>query len=307
MCIIVAKPKDIQLPEESVFKNCWYNNPDGAGIMYVKNGLVTIQKGLMTYEAFKGTLEKLKRSMDTTQVPMVFHFRIATHGKVNAENTHPFPISDDEDLLQKKRLKTRIGVAHNGIITLAERSQTSSLSDTQVFIRDYLSLIAQDPKFYKRPGMLTLIERLIKSKMSILSADGDLVNIGMFEESKGCYFSNNSYLDDYGWDYSGGLYSYGSYSDKKFSTIYYTKRLMWLDDEHYIIKDNDFVPLDSFLYLMDNMGLLYIYDYTEDVAYYYSCDTVYDSNIQPVKYDISKAEWLTVTTKKYKKDKIKEA
>ena len=52
MCIIIAKEKYGRLPSEKELKNCFTNNSDGAGFMYVKNGKVVIDKGYMKYEAF---------------------------------------------------------------------------------------------------------------------------------------------------------------------------------------------------------------------------------------------------------------
>jgi hypothetical protein len=53
MCIIVYKPKGIELPKEDILKNCFDNNADGAGYMYAHKGKVLIHKGFMDWEDFK--------------------------------------------------------------------------------------------------------------------------------------------------------------------------------------------------------------------------------------------------------------
>lgn len=70
---------------------------------------------------------------------------------------------------------------------------------------------------------------------------------------------------------------------------------MWLDDEHYIIKNDDFFPLNSHQYLMDKTGFLYVYDYKSDKAIYYSHATVYDSNLNTVHFDETKSESFLVS------------
>ena len=44
MCIIIEKPKYAKTPSRKVLKNCWDNNPDGAGYMYNAGGKVYIYK-----------------------------------------------------------------------------------------------------------------------------------------------------------------------------------------------------------------------------------------------------------------------
>ena len=52
MCILVIKPKGKEMPSKKILRNCWENNPDGAGMMYVKDGHVVIDKGYMEFSDF---------------------------------------------------------------------------------------------------------------------------------------------------------------------------------------------------------------------------------------------------------------
>ena len=119
MCIIAAKPAGVKLPERDVFRTMWDGNSDGAGFMYVENGHVKIEKGFMKYKNFTKALDKVAGRLDLTKTPMVFHFRITTHGGTKPENTHPFPITDNIGALKKHTMTTDVGVAHNGIIDLS--------------------------------------------------------------------------------------------------------------------------------------------------------------------------------------------
>ena len=103
MCIIVAKEKGKQLPSKKILETCFDNNHDGAGLMYVKNNQVVIDKGYMTFKDFYKRVKELKKEFnsDLTDKAIVFHFRIGTSGENDKKTTHPFPISNNSEDLRK--------------------------------------------------------------------------------------------------------------------------------------------------------------------------------------------------------------
>ena len=101
MCIIVVKKAGIAAPSDEMFENMWNHNPDGAGFMYTANGGVCIEKGFMEYKDFYKAYKRVEGKIDTVQTPMIFHFRITTHGGTSPENTHPFPVTDNLSTLRK--------------------------------------------------------------------------------------------------------------------------------------------------------------------------------------------------------------
>lgn len=207
MCIIVVKKKGVELPSESIFKNCFYNNDDGAGFMYNYNGKVIIQKGFMTYKDFKDALDNALSVIDNPKdTGMVFHFRITTQGGTNPQNCHPFPVTHEENLLRQTYVTTELGAAHNGIISLTSsygsyyyygkqvKNPDSHLSDTQIFIRDYLSTIKKmKSDFYKDKMCLKLVEKLIDSKMCFLDGNGNITTVGSFVTEDDVLYSNSTY------------------------------------------------------------------------------------------------------------------
>lgn len=196
MCIIVYKPKGIKMPDRKTLKTCWTNNPDGAGYMYPSNNQVIIKKGFMSFDEFHKNLiyDYLRYGVGTD---FVMHFRISTQGGVNKQCCHPFPLSKDMNDLKCTRAKSKIGVAHNGIIDLTTEyysvRSTITYSDTMKFITDYLSLIIKDNNFYKDDDTLELIERLAESKLAIMDGTGHTTLIGKFEKDNGVYYSNEYY------------------------------------------------------------------------------------------------------------------
>ena len=144
MCIIVVKDKKNKLPKEEYLRNCFENNPDGAGFMYTKKGSVIIDKGYMTYKNFIKRYKKLcKKFNNFDNKALIMHFRIGTAGANSPQNTHPYPITDDKKLLHKTYVKTNLGMAHNGIIRAYNPPQNvKDINDTQNFIMNYESIIS---------------------------------------------------------------------------------------------------------------------------------------------------------------------
>jgi hypothetical protein len=165
----------------SLLRDCWNANPDGAGLMYVDNGMIRIVKGFMTWKHFKGYV-KAHRTVLAKQA-VVFHFRWATHGTISAGNCHPFPIRATG--LTDTNTLVDVALAHNGVIP--EMEVHTQASDSLVFVRDYLAPLG--------PAVLDMGELLVKftaSKFAIMSA-ARLVLAGDFVHDAGWYFSNASY------------------------------------------------------------------------------------------------------------------
>ena len=159
MCIIVAKNKGVKLPSRATLRECFKNNKDGAGLMYVKNGKVIIDKGFMTFEDLNRKIKSLKREFksDLTNKAIVFHFRIGTHGQNDKATTHPFPISNKFEDLRATHFETDIAMAHNGIRSAYNYDKI--LSDTQSFIKDYVSIFKElNRNFYKNNRVMNLIK-----------------------------------------------------------------------------------------------------------------------------------------------------
>jgi len=200
MCIIVYKPLNVAFPKKETLEECFKRNDDGAGYMYTFNNKVHIRKGFDNFKSFYNSLQKSIK-VTGTDVPYVMHFRISTQAHGRKDCTHPFPLSSKMDDLRCLSASCNIGIAHNGIISLTSSSpyhygfkEVITYSDTMLFITDYLSLIIKNKNYYKDKNKLTLIERLVESKLAILDSDGHCELIGNFIEDNGIYYSNSSYV-----------------------------------------------------------------------------------------------------------------
>jgi predicted glutamine amidotransferase len=177
MCIIIYKPENMTL-NENTLQNSWNNNPNGAGFMYAENNKLHIVKGLMTYEEFKTAYDPHKEKQ------CVIHFRIATHGLTNKENTHPFLINKN------------LGLVHNGIIHKLSCNINTDMSDTWHLVEKLMKPLPGINKLWKLDSYQTLIEDYIgASKLVFMD---NLGNTAIYNENLGnwnseCWFSNYSY------------------------------------------------------------------------------------------------------------------
>lgn len=200
MCIIVAKNRKSKLPTKQTLENCFNNNNDGAGFMYVnENHQVVIDKGYMTFNEFYSHYKKLKKRYNNFKnKALVMHFRIGTSGSNTPENTHPYPITPTLSNLKKTYFTTNLGVAHNGIISYYTPKDKKDYNDTQNFIMKYLSkLYTHYPTFYKDKDIMYGVEQVCGSKLCFLNKDEELFYVGEFILDKGIMYSNSTYTTSY--------------------------------------------------------------------------------------------------------------
>lgn len=173
MCIAILKPKD-KILSKDILKTCCENNPDGMGFAYIDGDTMYIKKYMKFNDFYKDYKEV------ETKSNMLIHFRIATHGKVEIDNCHPF------------WLNHRMALIHNGIIS--GYGERNTKSDTRDFIDKVIGKISW--KLMKNPSYRELISKAIGySKLAILDITGDywIINEKDGYWNDGVWFSNKSY------------------------------------------------------------------------------------------------------------------
>mgnify|MGYP003139787303 FL=1 len=201
MCIAILKPEG-----EKIVKNrldtCFFNNDDGAGYMYAKNGILHFFKGFFNFGDFWKSYSK---NVVRNGNPMAaIHFRITTHGKTNVNNCHPFKINEN------------LGFIHNGIIDMVKPDVKRS--DTSMFNELVLKNLPKG--FIKNPAISSLIEESIgASKLVFLDNHGNYLisNESLGKWDGNVWFSNTTYC--YKYKYHGNNYVYGNYNN-----TYYLKK-----------------------------------------------------------------------------------
>lgn len=276
MCIIVSKEKGVKLPTKKILENCFNRNSDGAGFMYVKNNQVMIDKGYMTFEDFYKRLKELKKEFgnDLIDKALVMHFRIGTHGNNDKETTHPFPISSNESELRKLKTTTNVGMAHNGIIPYY--GYYTLLSDTQAFIKDYVSIFRDlDKHFYKNDRVMKLIEKTANSKLCFLDNQENIYYLGEFVENEGVKYSNETYksytYSYYNWYNTNATTDTNKNTDisKKLNDYNYDDLYYYDDDDYYFeygknAKYSELLEIEEYLYAHKDYRLLDVGEYYEE-------------------------------------------
>ena len=195
MCIICVSKSGVRQPTVTELNTMVRNNPDGAGYMVARHGMVSISKGYMDFGEF---LNAVRREHFTERDSVVYHFRISTQAGVNPEMTHPFPLSNRLERMEKLDTTCRIGVAHNGVIRLTADPDNRRYSDTALFITQYLRVLIQRREDLRDRRVLDTVWNLAQSKFAIMDGGGYVATVGEFLNQDGLLFSNASYM---GWNH----------------------------------------------------------------------------------------------------------
>jgi hypothetical protein len=196
MCIAILNTKGTTLKKE-ILRNCWENNGDGAGMLYINNNkqLETF-KEMKSFENFYKKYQEVRKLYGKRNI--VLHFRISTHGRVNETNCHPFLVDDN------------VGFVHNGMIYDVPTSP--DFSDTYMF--NEIVLKGMKEGFHKNDVLLDMIADFIGngSKLVFLDVEDNwtIVNEVAGHWNLGCWFSNSSYKQVNNWVDYGGTKKYKS-------------------------------------------------------------------------------------------------
>jgi len=236
VCVACYSLPGTEIPTDDILRNCFQNNNNGAGFAFnTDNNQVQIVKGFMDFDSFITALHQYDERYCFKNRGVLLHFRITTHGGTSQSNCHPFPISNNPKHLKKTRFVSNYACVHNGIINLTA-DRKSDLSDTMLFIKDYLSKISSNRGWFYNKKNIELIEMLIDSKMAILNGKGEIIATSGFHQGEdGNYYSNYSYKTTY---YS--LYDYSFY-DSLFNEGYeseYECSLMRLKKGESVVYDD---------------------------------------------------------------------
>lgn len=147
MCLIAHREagSNVNIPNSVIDHNI-RKNPDGFGLAWRS------QKGDLRFKKFAPqetkTFKKLLKRVDAIKgIEYVAHWRLATHGPICKEMSHPFTYETDG---------VQTLVFHNGII---QNSPPKDESDTSYFVKEVLSGLV--PMWWRNPAYTNLVERYI--------------------------------------------------------------------------------------------------------------------------------------------------
>ena len=185
MCIIASVPAGAQVTEDQL-SEMWTRNPDGGGIAYFVDGEIKVEKD-MKRESFIDTVLETQKKYGNRDI--LVHMRIATHGAVCIDNTHPFEVNKNTVM------------AHNGILPEAFIPPAKSeLSDTRFFIDYFMKYIPvqklDDPYFQDMVD--EMVNQGYGNKLVFLTSaktkyDTYIIGEKLGVWDGGVWFSNSSY------------------------------------------------------------------------------------------------------------------
>lgn len=200
MCIIMIKEKGFDLFDKEKLESAWDFNGDGGGFSRVIGNKVVTEKGFMNFDTFYDRLVEVYEKENLKEKNLLVHLRIGTSGiKANPQNTHPFPLTKNFNMLTSLDSVSDIAIAHNGILSAWESKDKNSIySDTQYFIANFIYPIYKTNKrFYEDRVLMNKINmELGASKLAFLTNEDKIITLGEYIVEDGYMYSNDSY--DYG-------------------------------------------------------------------------------------------------------------
>lgn len=221
MCIAILNTKQTTLKKQ-VLKNCWENNGDGAGMLYIDNdNKLQVFKEMKDFNTFYNKYIDVRSKYGKRNI--VLHFRISTHGKINETNCHPFLVNDN------------LGFVHNGMIYDVPTS--TEFSDTYMFNESILKNFKDG--FEYNETILDMLDSFIGmgSKLVFLNDNNDyfIVNEQAGHWNLGCWFSNSSYQQVNDWYDFGGIKK--SKASAKKATPTFDRSFHWTSNKEYYVVD----------------------------------------------------------------------
>lgn len=206
MCVIISNDKG-KMPEREILRRAFVTNDDGWGLMWHKKDRIYVRKGF-TWKALKKAIRNVEDR------PYVLHFRWATHGRIDRDNTHPFKVTE------------YLWMAHNGIIHKFDaESVKTKMSDSWHFTKLLAEKIEKSKLTYDSPSFIVDVANLAGAgnKLAFLDVDG---TISLVNSSGGIW------KDDIWYSNTGPLYE-TVYTSNENTTYACTNREWYKKQSYY--------------------------------------------------------------------------
>ncbi len=185
MCLLTYFPPGV-MPDTEALLNGTYVNDDGHGFAIVTTDQLIVRRG-MDADAMIGAFDTARHQYP--EGPALFHSRLSTHGHIDVDNCHPFPIGGDG----------RTVIAHNGVLPAAvQPTKGDPRSDTRIAAEDYLPSLGSLRS--RRTRKRVELWMTIHNRMVILTVDrafkdhAYILNEKSGTWNRGIWYSNNGYL-----------------------------------------------------------------------------------------------------------------
>lgn len=192
MCLIAVIPA---LAEREAITSAWIKdiyarNSDGFGFMWMKQGQLYTWKDTGNARKF---LKAFRQVEAEAEGEWAVHTRMATHGEVNPEMAHPYPV--DAEVVGE----ASIVMMHNGILAHGNTADRKK-SDTWHYVNDYLRpLLAKfGTELLDTPAFAKLIGSDIGNNRFVLMATDGKIRI--INRHQGLVWNGMWLSNTYAWD-----------------------------------------------------------------------------------------------------------
>ncbi len=209
MCVISFIKTGVAFTEDHARK-MWEANSHGAGFAYYEAGRWQFVKGFMSFDELIKALKERGLLGVENHPPFAIHFRIATHGGVTPELTHPFEVGIKEG---------QALLFHNGTLSLPVEKGLSDTAQFAKFLTE-LGLNKEQLKLLlKEDGILEEVRN--KSRLCVLfPEEEEPLLVGGWTEIDGLMVSNEHWVHPRIYSYKSS-YSYGGYGYGRYGYSYY--------------------------------------------------------------------------------------
>lgn len=197
MCIIAVSPIGEKV-SKAVFQTMWQTNDDGFGMFFRVRDGVGIVKGIMDFEEAWEHYANLPDG-----VPHVLHFRLATHGGVRPELTHPFIVHEDSPIYMRGVIEAPV-LAHNGVwsnysLRAPIQKLNGPVSDSRA-LAAYIGSLLQEKRSLRDVIELLSGEIAIAGRVVVVDPhEWNLYLVGDWIRDGNLLFSNSSYKSTSYW------------------------------------------------------------------------------------------------------------
>lgn len=214
MCIILTCAPNVR-PSHDMLETCFWNNPDGAGLMWIENGKVQTSKGYEYASDLLGMVDSIP-----TDSPLCVHMRIATSGGIDGAVCHPFPVCDSLEALHALDVECGAALMHNGVIAGMPTDEKQGISDTVSFVSSVVAPIMGRRAHVTRHAAHVIRDAAPGNRFAILTSDGAVTRIGAGWQTvrNGIYASNDSWRRDR-WAHLAPAWSYDRRYDYEYADV----------------------------------------------------------------------------------------
>ncbi len=192
MCLLVNQQSTSPILSDEWLSDFYSYNSDGIGVMYANNGELIVKKLLpQSADDFIQFYREYIAGKDCA-----FHLRMRTHGDIDLDNCHPYPI------LNRLEHGIDLWLMHNGILSTGNKADESK-SDTWHYIEDYLKpMLSANPDFAFHPSFSEIVGEHIGSSNKFILMDNEGRQT-VINQKSGVYWAGLWLSNTYAWSASG--------------------------------------------------------------------------------------------------------